>query len=117
MQTRIKDIRLSKEVSYSSMNVSPDQIMSVDQAVQLLKNGTVEHQKYVVKEGDVLGSIANSNGLTLQQIVEINPGLTAESVLKPGQEVNITVLKPYVDVVIEKESLVKGSHFIFDRNR
>lgn len=106
-ETRIKDIRLTKEVSYSSTKVSPDQIMSVEQVVQLLKNGTVEQQKYAVKDGDVLGSIANSNGLTLQQIIEINPGLTAESVLKPDQEVNITVLKPFVDVIIEKESLVK----------
>ncbi|MGJ7920627.1 peptidoglycan DD-metalloendopeptidase family protein [Neobacillus sp. LXY-4] len=105
-ETRVLDVRLSKNVSFSKANVTPDQILTVDNAIKLLQSGTLEQKKYQVQEGDVLGSIANGHGLTLQQMVEINPGLTEESVLQIGQEVNITVHVPLIEVAVDKESLV-----------
>ncbi|AGK56170.1 M23 family metallopeptidase [Bacillus sp. 1NLA3E] len=106
-ETRILDVRLSKNVSYAKAAVTPDKIMTVDNAVKFLQTGTLEQQKYQVQDGDVLGSIANGHGLTLKQMVEINPGLTEDSVLKIGQEVNITVFQPYIHVLVDKQSLVK----------
>lgn len=106
-ETRVLDVRLSKNISYAKAKVTPDQINTVDDAVKLLQTGTLEQQKYLVQEGDVLGSIANGHGLTLKQMVEINPGLTEESVLNIGQEVNITVFQPYIQVLVDKQSLVK----------
>jgi murein DD-endopeptidase MepM/ murein hydrolase activator NlpD len=106
-ETRILDVRLSKDVSITKTQVTPNQLMSVDNAITLLKNGTLEQKKYTVQTGDVLGSIANNNGLTLSQMIEINPGLNENSLLQIGQEVNITVLVPYVQVIVDKESYVK----------
>jgi murein DD-endopeptidase MepM/ murein hydrolase activator NlpD len=106
-ETRITKVDLSKNVSFSTANIAPEQIMAVDNAVQFLKNGTLEQKKYQVQEGEVLGSVANNHGLTLAQIIELNPGLTEESVLQIGQEVNITVLQPFINVLVEKQSYVK----------
>ncbi|WP_226679236.1 M23 family metallopeptidase [Mesobacillus jeotgali] len=102
-ETRILDAKLSKEVSQSEEKVDPKQVLSVEQAVQLLKKGTLEEQKYQVKEGDVLGSIANSHNLKLAELLSLNEGLTEDVVLKPGQELNITVLKPFVEVVVDRQ--------------
>jgi murein DD-endopeptidase MepM/ murein hydrolase activator NlpD len=106
-ETRILDVRLSKDVSIKKGKTVPNQIISVDNALQLLQTGTLEQKKYQVQDGDVLGTIANNNGLTLQQMIEINPGLNENSVLQIGQEVNITVLVPYVHVIVDKESRLK----------
>jgi murein DD-endopeptidase MepM/ murein hydrolase activator NlpD len=106
-ETRLLDVRLSKEVSLSEKKVLPKDVLSVEQAVQLLKKGTLEEKKYKVKEGDVLGSIANDNDLTLKEILTLNPELTEDTVLKIDQEVNITFLKPYVEVIIDKEVFKK----------
>ncbi|WP_318506500.1 LysM peptidoglycan-binding domain-containing protein [Bacillus sp. T3] len=106
-ETRILDLKLSKEVSFTEAQVTPDKLMSLENAIKFLQTGTLEQKKYQVQEGDVLGSIANGHGLTLQQMVEINPGLTEDSVLQIGQEVNITVQVPFLEVTVEKEALLK----------
>jgi murein DD-endopeptidase MepM/ murein hydrolase activator NlpD len=102
-ETRILNIQLSKSISVESEKVTPEQIFTADQAVSYLQKGTLEETKYKVKDGDVLGSIANGNGLKLADLLALNPGLTADSVLKIDQEINITVPKPFIEVVIEKE--------------
>jgi murein DD-endopeptidase MepM/ murein hydrolase activator NlpD len=102
-ETRLLDVRVSQEVSQSNEKVDPKLVLSVQEAVQLLKKGTLEEQKYQVREGDVLGSIANSHNLKLAELLSLNEGLTEDSVLKPGLELNVTVLKPFVEVVVDRQ--------------
>ena len=102
-ETRILDVRVSKNVSFDLEKVTPDKIMSVEEAVTFLQKGTLEEKKYVVQEGDVLGTIANNHGLTLVDFIALNPGLTEDSVVKIGQEVNVTALKPYLEIIVDKE--------------
>ncbi|MBP3039242.1 M23 family metallopeptidase [Bacillaceae bacterium Marseille-Q3522] len=102
-QSRILDVTFSKKVSISTEKASPKNIFSIEQAVSLLKKGTLEEKKYKVKEGDVLGKIANDYGLKLQELLILNPELTAESILHIDQEINITAIKPFIDVIITRE--------------
>jgi murein DD-endopeptidase MepM/ murein hydrolase activator NlpD len=108
-ETRLLDVRMSKEVSVLTEKVSPDKIMSSDDALNLLLKGTLEEKKYIVQEGDVLGTIANGHGLTLAEFLALNPGLTEETVVNIGEEVNVTALKPYVEVIVDKEVNQKES--------
>ncbi len=103
-ETRLLDVRLSKEVSVVKEKITPDKVMGADEAVNYLLKGTLEEKKYTVQEGDVLGAIANKNGLKLADLLVLNPGLDENSVLKIGSEINITALKPFIEVVIERES-------------
>lgn len=102
-ETRILDVRAVENVSFDTEKVSPDEIMSAKEAVTFLQKGTLEEKKYVVNEGDVLGTIANNHGLPLDQFLALNPGLTEDTVVKIGQEVNVTALKPFVNIIVEKE--------------
>ncbi|KOP71606.1 peptidoglycan DD-metalloendopeptidase family protein [Cytobacillus solani] len=106
-ETRIVDVRLSKEVTVSNEQIEPGKILSVADAIKLLDKGSVEEVKYKVKEGDVLGGIAHAHNLETKQLLAINPELTEDSLLQIDQEVNVTVLKPYVQVVVEKETFTK----------
>lgn len=106
-ESRILDVRLSKEVSIVKDTISPKEILTVEEAVNYLLKGTLVEKKHVVEAGDVLGRIANNYNMTLNQLLAINPELNAESVLKIGQIVNVTVLQPIVEVIIDKEVFAK----------
>ncbi|MFE8697667.1 peptidoglycan DD-metalloendopeptidase family protein [Cytobacillus sp. FJAT-53684] len=106
-ESRLLDVRLSKEVTITNEKINPEQMLNIEEAVKLLVKGSVEETKYKVKEGDVLGGIAHAHNLELKQLLAINPGLTEDSLLKIDQELNVTVLKPYIQVVIEKEYYAK----------
>ncbi|MCU9613463.1 M23 family metallopeptidase [Caldibacillus lycopersici] len=102
-ESRLLDVHLSKNVTISMENVKPDQILKTDNVVKLLQKGTLEEKKYSVKEGDVLGSIAEDHGLKLKQLLELNPKIDEDTVLQIGDQLNVTAYEPYLDVVIEKE--------------
>lgn len=106
-ETRIVDIELSEEIVIEELLVDPAEITSVEQAVEVLQTGAAQQETYVVKAGDVLGSIAKAHGLTTAQLLELNPGLTVNSVLQIGQQLNITVEKPFLSVkaVYEKKKV------------
>ncbi|MBM7653815.1 M23 family metallopeptidase [Neobacillus cucumis] len=102
-QTRLLDVRLSKDISIEEENVTPEKIMTADAAVAFLQKGTLEEKKYRVAAGDALETIAHNYGLKENELEAINPGLTANSVLNVGQEINVTVPKPFIEVIVDKE--------------
>jgi murein DD-endopeptidase MepM/ murein hydrolase activator NlpD len=106
-ETRILDVRLTQNVSTSAEKVDPQEILTVEEALQLLKKGTLEEQKYQVKDGDVLGSIASAHNLEMAELLSLNEGLKEDSVLKPEQELNVTVLKPFTEVIVDRQTYVK----------
>ncbi|MBT2756493.1 M23 family metallopeptidase [Mesobacillus foraminis] len=102
-ETRLLDVRLSEDVSISADEIEPEKILSIEEAVKLVKNGTLEEKKYEVQPGDVLGTIADDHKLSLQQLLTLNQGLSGESVLKPGQKLKVTYHEPYAKVIVDKE--------------
>lgn len=102
-ETRILDISFTKDIAFEDGKATPDKILPVDKAVSFLKKGTLAEEKYIVQEGDVLGSIANDHDLKLSQLLQLNSGFTEDTVLQIGQEVNVTVYQPFLDVKIQKE--------------
>ncbi|WP_160724569.1 peptidoglycan DD-metalloendopeptidase family protein [Bacillus sp. USDA818B3_A] len=102
-ETRLLDVRLSKEITIEAKNIVPEKILTADNAVTFLQKGTLEEKKYTVAPGDVLEIIAQNHGMKVGDLLALNPGLTEKSLLKVGQEINITELKPFVDVIVEKE--------------
>ncbi|TWD99633.1 murein DD-endopeptidase MepM/ murein hydrolase activator NlpD [Neobacillus bataviensis] len=102
-ETRLLDVRLSKDVSIEEKNITPEKIMTADDAVTFLQKGTLEEKKYAVASGDALETIAHKHGLKVGDLIALNPGLTAGSFLKVGQELNVTELKPFIEVIVDKE--------------
>ncbi|WAA12277.1 peptidoglycan DD-metalloendopeptidase family protein [Fervidibacillus halotolerans] len=103
--TRILDVKLSQNITVALDDVKPEQVLPVDDALKLLMKGTLEEKKYTVKEGDVLGSIAQDHGLKLKQLLELNPQVSEETILQIGDKLNVTAYEPYIDVIVEKEVL------------
>lgn len=103
----ILDVTLSEDVSYSTKKVNPKEVLTVAEGLKLLEKGTLEEQKHTVSEGEVLGSIASKYDLSLETLLELNPSLEEDTLLQIGQEINVTELKPFVDVIVKKEEKKK----------
>ncbi|MGY0694632.1 peptidoglycan DD-metalloendopeptidase family protein [Virgibacillus sp. FSP13] len=99
----ITDVALSEKVSFSKQKVQPKEVLTVKDGVKLLEKGTLTENTYQVKEGDVLGNIANKYDLTTKELLELNPSLNEDSLLQIDQEVNVTEYKPFVDVIVKEE--------------
>ena len=102
-QTRIIEVSLLETVTGEEAKVNPQEILTPEQAVELLKTGTLEKEVYHVQQGDVLGSIAKEHGLKLKELLALNPGVSETSLLKIDQPLNVTVVKPLVTVKVVME--------------
>ncbi len=102
-QSRILDVSLGEKVSIQNGEISPNEILTVDQAVNYLLKGTLTEKKYTVKDGDVLGQIAEKHNLKVKQLLKMNPGIKEDS-LKIGQQLKVTAYEPIVHVVVHKET-------------
>ncbi len=103
--SRVSDVRFTKLTDIKETFVNPENILDVQKALTLINKGTLEEKKYEVKEGDVLSSIASAHKLDMKTILALNPGLTEDSMIKAGMNLNVTITKPLVEVVVEKEVL------------
>ncbi|MDR7239106.1 M23 family metallopeptidase [Neobacillus drentensis] len=102
-ESRLLDVRLSKDVSFSVETIVPEKIMTAEEAVTFLQKGTLEEKDYVIQKGDVLETIAQNHNLKIAEILAINPSLTEDALLKIGRKINITVPKPFIEVIVDKE--------------
>ena len=102
-ETRILDIGLKESVSGVTQQVKPETIMTVDEAVNYLQNGTLEEKTYKVQVGDVFSKIATQHNLTSDELTKLNKGVSEASVLQIGQQLKVTEVKPLVNIEIVRE--------------
>ena len=79
----------------------PD-IMGVNDAVSYILTGTKEPTIYTVKNGDTLWGIALENGFTVAEIESMNEDKNL-SLIHPGDELNLYVIKPFVTVSVTQK--------------
>lgn len=103
-ETRLVNIEFSKELQAEEGKTAPDEVLGVEDALTLLNKGTLEEKKYTVQAGDVLGKIASAHNMKTQQLLDLNPNITEDTLLQIGDELNVTVLEPFVEVEAHYET-------------
>lgn len=103
-ETRLANIQFSADIQAAEGQTAPEEVRSVQEAMTLLNKGTLEDKKYNIQAGDVLGKIASAHNMSSAELMEINPGITEDTVLQIGQELNVTALEPYIEVEAHYES-------------
>ncbi len=83
--------------------VNEDDILSKEEALDTFKGKTKESQVYKLKQGDTLFGVAMKYGMSLKKLLEINPGMTENSLLQIGDKINVSVSKPMLSVVTYEE--------------
>ncbi|MEN6350180.1 MAG: M23 family metallopeptidase [Syntrophomonas sp.] len=98
---KLLNLGFSEKVQLKEVEVPSRQLMSKGKAYKLIKTGTDNPEKYVVKEGDSLWLIARRNDMYVNDIVVANQ-LKSEK-LYPGQEMILVKSKPYINVIAQVE--------------
>ncbi len=91
-----------ENVTWVERHVEPSEIMTADKAYSILNQTTQAEHVVKVASGDSLWKIANDNGMTIEQVRELNPGISAN--LRVGQEIMLSVPKPLLSVKTVEES-------------
>ena len=105
----IKSIDLNQNVTYKKGYISIDNEIFCDsgELAKYLLFGTTEKQaSYTVKDGDTVESVALANKLNVQEFLLANSSFnSANTLLYAGQEVNIGLINPVMDIAIEVNSV------------
>ena len=80
---------------------------SAEELSRYLLFGTLEEQeKYAVREGEDLDTIADQHNLNIEELLIANPQFTAANVLlTPGEIINVGLIAPLVSVVYRKTAV------------
>ncbi|MCK1994698.1 peptidoglycan DD-metalloendopeptidase family protein [Peribacillus muralis] len=112
--SRILDIEFSLPVTFNETKVDPDEIMTVEKAITMLEEGKEEKVIYEAKKNEDLESIATNHDMDTSRLLELNPGRNEGKDLKDGDRLLVTVLEPYVNVMVERE-VYKEEHIPFEK--
>jgi len=87
------------------LSVNADIITNKSDLTKYLLFGTLEKQEeYVVKDGDTVETVAYDNKLSNEELLIANPNLSSiNTLLSPGQKLNIGLINPLFTVVEESE--------------
>lgn len=99
----IRAIVLNDNVGARKTLVDPAALYAVDRAAEILRRGTDRREVYLVSRGDSLWTIAQQNNMTVNEIQEANPQLASTERIKPGEEINLVVAEPLVNVSVTQE--------------
>ncbi len=100
---QLVEAKFIEDVDINEGFVSPDRVLEKQQdAVQTLLTGTNEIKVHRVKKGECLWTIASEHRMTVSDIKKANPQMKSE-VLQIGQELNLVVPKPYLNVLTKEK--------------
>ncbi|MDD3268667.1 MAG: peptidoglycan DD-metalloendopeptidase family protein [Syntrophomonadaceae bacterium] len=98
---KLLGLGFAEKVQLKDIKVTAGDILDKDQAYQLIKTGTDNPEKYIVKSGDSLWLIARRNNMYVNDIVVANQ-LKSDK-LDLGQELLLLKSKPYLNVLARVE--------------
>lgn len=96
---QVTSVSFQEEVGTNSVGVSPERVITYEQALEKLKQGNVQKEDYTIQPNDSWWLIARKNDLKTNEVLAANPGATVDTVLKPGQTINLEKVSPYLTVV------------------
>lgn len=90
---------VQKEVVY----VYPNEINSYEKAFDILTDTHLVDGTYRIVSGDTASSIATRNGITKEALYQMNEGMSDETVIQVGTEINLHAEQPLLSVKIVQE--------------
>ncbi len=100
----VEEIAIKEQVDFQEKDIPTKMFRDREDAVKVLSRGTDRTLNYSVKSGDSLWAIAESNHLSVDDLVKANPQVQPD-LIQIGQNLNLVVPEPYV-TLISKELVV-----------
>jgi len=111
-----------ENVQVTAKFVESAEVVDYDKGREILTMGTSAMITYTIATGDNLYKIASKNGITVEEIIEANPPMTATTPLKIGNKLNLKILVPFLSVktvenIVFTERQEKGIEYREDSSR
>lgn len=98
----VTEISFEQEVTVSTTLADRASVVGVNEAFEAITKEQDENIVYYVQSGDTLSGIAQKYSLELDEIYELNPSVSEDSVIVPGDEIIITVPRSEITVITTK---------------
>lgn len=92
----------AEKVTIKQAKVYAGEVLTPQEAWNLITTGTASPEKYKIKEGDSLWTIARANDMYVDDILKAN-NLDEDDLLQLDQEIVLVKSKPYINVVAKIE--------------
>lgn len=103
----IESIDIKQDITIKPTYISVDEQIfdNTEDLIRYLLFGTLETQKvYKIKAGDTIEKVAEKNKLNVEEFIIANPDIKSKDVLLyPGQQVNIALIDPVLDIAVVSE--------------
>jgi murein DD-endopeptidase MepM/ murein hydrolase activator NlpD/nucleoid-associated protein YgaU len=107
-KTELKNttVVFQEKVELSDVPVALKDILPVDKAVKIIREGKEKQIVHTVKEGESLWTIARKNDMHVADLLKANPSIKGEH-LDLDQKINLVAVEPIINVIVTGESMVK----------
>lgn len=103
--SKIENVYVANNIKIAKTNISVDNKIFTDAdelKAYLLFGATNNSRKYLVRKGDTIEKIADTNKLSSDELLVVNSQLKGENtILYEGQEINIGIIDPKITTVEE----------------
>ncbi len=123
----------AQDVQISQRYVDSSKLISYDEIREKLTSTIHTSKQYKIKSGDTIDKIAKANGMTTDELLELNPSLTSRN-LRAGKNVTVAKEVPFLSVEairrveytetipfetkqVEDSSIYKGSSKVVTQGR
>jgi murein DD-endopeptidase MepM/ murein hydrolase activator NlpD len=97
----VKSAVFRKKIEYRNGTYPTDSVITADAVADYMNSGTDE-RRYVVEEGDSLTLIAEDNGLTLEELLAMNPDISDPDLCVIGTELVVAQDLDNMPVIITR---------------
>lgn len=105
----IENIYINQDVNIKEAFISTDEEIYTnvnDLTRYLLFGENNSEEEYTIRLGDTIETVAFNNKLSTDEFLIVNPEFTnKDNLLIPGQKVNIALISPVLEMVVEKETV------------
>lgn len=106
----IVNINFSENIEIVETYVPDAQIISLEEAIEMVTKEKEENKIYEVVEGDTLSGIAAMYDLTLDELLAMNPDFSVENYIQIGDRINVTVPEPELSVIVQEQKTYEEAY-------
>lgn len=101
-KSQLEESTIKEDVSFDGELISREEIISTEEAVQIILDGAEAIKEYEVKEGDNIWIIAEAHNLPVSVLEEANPEMK-DAIIQPGDKVKIGKVEKLLTVVTKEK--------------
>ncbi|WP_307067313.1 M23 family metallopeptidase [Alkalibacillus filiformis] len=106
----VLDVGFTENVTFSEVAIDSSKLLNVDQLAKMIERGTMTQQIHEIQDNEALSTVASDYDLSVDELIELNPDVEEDSIIRVGDELNVTGLSSLVEVaytetITEEESI------------